>query len=83
MGCDWRETGKVDEMADELKEDEKTTVLARIGRLRELIEEDAETPVLERAYHEIGMKLDQLIGPNQVEGNTSIMAGEGDSPPDL
>jgi hypothetical protein len=70
-------------MQDEANEGKKTTALARVERLRELLEEDAEGPVLERAYREIGRELDGLIRPGRAVGETSDVAAVGESPPAL
>jgi hypothetical protein len=70
-------------MLDEADEGKKTTVLARIERLRELLEEDAEAAALERAYREIGRELDGLIRQGRAGGETSEVAAAGESPPAL
>jgi len=70
-------------MPDDAKEDRKTTVLARIERLRELIEEDAETPAIERAYHEIGRVMEGLKRAERSDNESSIVVAEGEAPPDL
>ena len=57
-------------MIDEANEAKKTTVLARVERLRELLEEDAEAPILEQAYREIGRELDGLIRPGRAGGTS-------------
>ena len=70
-------------MIDEANEGKKTTVLARVERLRELLEEDAEAPILEQAYREIGRELDGLIRPGRAGGDESPVASVGESPPAL
>lgn len=70
-------------MLDEANEGKKTTVLARVERLRELLEEDVDAPVLERAYHELGRELDGLIRLGRAEGDSPALAAEGESPPAL
>jgi hypothetical protein len=51
------------------------------GRLRELVEEDEEDAVVERAYREIGRSLNGLSGPGRAEGETGTGAASGESPP--
>jgi hypothetical protein len=70
-------------MADEVIEGKKTEVLARIERLRELVEEDEEDVVLERACQEIGRSLGGLARPGQGEGESSTEAAQGEAPPSL
>jgi hypothetical protein len=70
-------------MPDDAREDRKTTVLARVERLRELIEEDAEAPAIERAYHEIGRVLEGLNRTDRSDNDSSIVASDGEAPPDL
>ena len=70
-------------MADDAIEGKKTEVLARIERLRELVEEDDDPMVLDRAYKEIGRSLDGLARLGRGEGESSPEAAEGESPPAL
>ena len=70
-------------MLDTSHEGKKTTVLARVERLRELIEEDAEGPILALAYDEIGRELAGLTRPGRAGGETSSVAAFGESPPAL
>jgi hypothetical protein len=70
-------------MLDEANEGKKTTVLARVERLRELLEEDAEAAALGRAYREIGRELDGLIRPGRTGGERSDEAAGGEAPPAL
>jgi hypothetical protein len=66
---------------DDVFEGKKTEVLARVERLRELIEEDAEAVVLDRAYHEIGRSLNGLTRIGRAEGESDMEAAQGESPP--
>jgi hypothetical protein len=52
-------------MADEAREEKKTVVLARVERLRELIEEDAPAMLLEVALEEIRRSLEELVGDGE------------------
>jgi hypothetical protein len=68
-------------MPDDANEGKRTTVLARVERLRELLEENAEAAVLELAYHEVGRELDGLIRPGRAEGDEPPVSAEGETPP--
>ena len=68
-------------MQDEANEGKKTTVLARVERLRELLEEDAEATILEQAYRDIGRELGGLIRPEVAESEASGVAAGAESPP--
>ncbi len=70
-------------MAGDFNEGKKTEVLARLERLRELIEEDAESVVLERAFAEVRRSLDGLTRVGQADGNPPDVAVGGESPPGL
>jgi hypothetical protein len=70
-------------MTDESNEGKKTTVLSRMERLHELIEEDAPALLIEAAFNEVGRELDGLIRPGRGQGDESQVATVGESPPSL
>ena len=70
-------------MVDAANEGKKAEVLARIDRLRELVDQDAPKMLLEEAHNEVGRSLDGLTRPGRAEGDPATRAAHGESPPAL